>query len=157
MRVRIERQPLARGGAMHRFRVTLILAAAVIGGCSHTPDTVGLHGELTGGKQGVSNFRVAGAWCDQNPLAHVQLTFRNEAGTVIGTTTSSGERARPVLAGGGPSNITVCHFTATYSVDLPKAAFYTVQVEAQSPGPPLAFSDLESRGFTLDVYVSSPP
>jgi hypothetical protein len=138
------------------MRYLAAVALLLLVACSGS-DEVTLHGRVVLGMQGESAAALPFGFtsCDSNPTANKQLTFRNQDGEVIGTTTTTGTTATPSVVIG---RTTICKFESAYSVTLPKADFYTVQVEGSdlTPQPPVDFNALETADFTYDVHVQRP-
>jgi hypothetical protein len=88
---------------------------------------------------------------------HLQLTFRNEAGEVIGARDLSGEGSVATVAGG-------CEVRIPYSIELPAASFYEAEVSTGSVelANPFTYTErvskeeLEANDFRWDIRLRFP-
>ncbi len=128
-----------------------LLVLALLASCGHG-DKITLHGHVRDASGG--NIPTTQADCSVNPLADHQITIRDGSGNATGTTVTTGSAGSPVSHALG---ITACSFSGAFSVELPKADFYSIQVEGgggdTQPEPPISFSDLQAQGFEHDVTL----
>ena len=90
---------------------------------------------------------------DLNSTADKQITVRDQSGTVIGTTTSVETYASPVATAAGYL-VSICAVASSYSVEVPRADFYTIEVQGADPAAPISFTDLETADF--NYYLTLP-
>ena len=75
-------------------------------------------------------------------LPHSRVVVTDESGTVIGTTTASGDT-------NGPGNGCVIEFT----VEVPEADFYTLRIGSHD-GPTYSRTELEEASWTVHLSLS---
>jgi hypothetical protein len=141
------------GDQQIRDRVGYIQAAAMfaviwlLAGCGH--GSVSIHGSVQSHGTCLSLVYLSGG----SVVDHLQMTFRDSSGKVIGTArTGVGVFDTPKPWG----QYTICTAKAPYSLHLPKEDFYQVQVEGLSQQPaPISYTRLANNGFEYDVEISS--
>lgn len=142
---------------MRRVSLVSLMALMACGGNPATPATptsaeVDIHGTIT---------RLSGGRCgpslaaDDIYLGNKQLTFRDGANVVIGTTTTDAGTLTERVAGQPASG---CTISATYDVQLPRTDFYQVTLEGDVPlvqAAPISYADLQAQGFAYDLQVDN--
>jgi len=138
-------------------RVVVSLVVVLASSCGS--NTITLHGQVLIPNVPLTVIPPKPECSFPNPIDGIQITIRDGDGNVIGTTTSVATRVTPVSDPNGTLDVTECSFEGTYSVDVPKVAFYSVaaEVEGFTPSSPISYKDLETAGFKFDLVLTELP
>jgi hypothetical protein len=110
------------------------------------------NGDLRGQVRATIPFLCSAA---KDIVGNRQLTVRDESGAVVATARTSGVEELTIdnpTAGPVPS---WCQLSADYSMELPEAEFYIVELEGvPTATQPISREDLEERNLILSLEVA---
>jgi hypothetical protein len=88
-------------------------------------------------------------------IGGTQLTFRDGRGNIIGTTTTGGAQKIPHEGGQPDAPLPSCEIRAGYSISVPRASFYQIDVEGYGRQEPIPYSKLSDGRWNVVVSVGT--